>query len=286
MPELPEVETIVRGLASRLPNRRIERIEVFQPRVIIGDIQRAEGFTIAQVRRRGKFVLLDLERGGRRGHLLAHLGMTGQLRLAAEPGPYTRVLFQLDKGALLYNDVRQFGRLEFAERLPARFKRLGSEPLEIGEEEFVRRFRARRAMVKPLLLNQAFLSGLGNIYVDEALFRARIHPRALANRIRPGRAAKLYRAIVRVLREAIAHRGSSISNYVGSDGRRGAFQHLHKVYRRTGLPCPVCGAAIRRILVSQRGTHFCPRCQKIRSGAGRAPEPIGGTLGSARRGAR
>ncbi len=283
MPELPEVETIVRGLASCLPNRRIERVEVFQPRVIIGDIQQAEGFTIAQVRRRGKFVVLELERGGRRAHLLAHLGMTGQLRLAAEPGPYTRVLFQLDRGALLYNDIRQFGRLEFAEHMPARFKRLGSEPLEIGEQEFVRRFRARRAMAKPLLLNQAFLSGLGNIYVDEALFRARIHPRALANRIHPDRAAELHRAIVRVLREAIAHRGSSISNYVGSDGRRGAFQLLHNVYRRTGLPCPVCGVAIRRILVSQRGTHFCPRCQKIQNGARGASRRFAGVSSTARR---
>jgi formamidopyrimidine-DNA glycosylase len=268
MPELPEVETIVRGLAPRLLNRRIESVDVFQARVEIGDISRAAGFVITAVRRRGKFIVIETAkaRNSASAHLVIHLGMTGQLRLDAEPGPHTHAVFHLDRGTtLLYNDIRQFGRIEFAPRLPSRVCDLGREPLDIGEEEFVERFRSRRAMVKPLLLNQSFLSGLGNIYVDEALFRAGIHPRALSHRLRKNRASALHRAIVAVLSESIENGGSSVSDYVASDGRRGTFQLRHQVYRRAGLPCSACGAIIKRILVAQRGTHFCPRCQKAPS---------------------
>ena len=262
MPELPEVETIVRGLGPRLLGRRIEHIELTQPRVLIGDVGRAAGSTVAEIRRRGKFVVLHLRQQRRSAHLVIHLGMTGQLLLDVPPGRYTHAVFQLDRGlTLLYNDTRQFGRLEFAERLPARLARLGPDPFELEQDEFVRRFRARRSMAKSLLLNQTFLSGLGNIYADEALFRARIHPQALAAGLRPDRVARLYRTIIDVLTESIQHGGSSVSNYVGSDGRRGSFQLRHNVYRRTGLPCPVCEAPIRRIVVASRGTHFCPRCQ-------------------------
>jgi formamidopyrimidine-DNA glycosylase len=250
-------------LAPRLLDHRIVEIEVRQPRVAIGDLNRATGFTVAAVRRRGKHIVFDLRRGNRFAHLLIHLGMTGQLRLDAEPGRHTHAIVQLDGGlTLLYNDTRQFGRLEFCERLPQRLERLGPEPLELAEEEFVRRFRAHRSMVKSLLLDQSFLSGLGNIYCDEALFRAGIHPRALAARLRPERAERLHRAIVEVLAESIRLGGSSVSDYVASDGRRGRFQLRHNVYRRTGRPCPVCGTPIRRILVASRGTHFCPRCQR------------------------
>lgn len=228
-----------------------------------GDLSRAAGYTITTVRRRGKHIVFDLRHGHRFAHLVIHLGMTGQLRLDADPGRHTHALIQLDRGlTLLYNDTRQFGRLEFCERLPPRFERLGPEPLELVEDDFVRRLRAHRSMVKSLLLDQAFLSGLGNIYCDEALFRAGIHPRAIAARLRPARAELLYRAIVEVLTEAIRLGGSSVSDYVASDGRRGSFQLRHNVYRRTGQPCPACGAPIRRILVASRGTHFCPKCQR------------------------
>lgn len=259
MPELPEVETIVRGLAPRLAGRRIESIEVGQPRVLINDIRPAAGSTIRRVRRWGKHIVADLGRG----HLVIHLGMTGQLLFDAPPGPHTHARFHLGRGhTLVYNDIRQFGRLEFSERLPQRLEQLGPDPLELSEAEFVRRLRSRRAMAKALLLDQRFLRGLGNIYADEALYRAGIHPRAIAARLRPPRAAALYGAIQQVLRDAIEHRGSSVSDYVASDGRRGSFQLRHQVYRRTGLPCANCGTAIRRILVAARGTHFCPRCQR------------------------
>jgi len=259
LPELPEVETIVRGLAPRLAGRRIRRIELGLPRVLLNDIRQANGSTIRGVRRWGKHILLDLGRG----HLLIHLGMTGQLLLDAPPGPHTHARFHLDRGlTLLYNDIRQFGRLEFAASLPDRLTRLGPDPLEISEEAFTGRLRARRAMVKPLLLDQRFLRGIGNIYADEALFRARLHPRAVASRLSPSRARTLHRTIVAVLKAAIRSGGSSISDYVGSDGERGLFQVRHRVYGRTGQPCPGCGAAIRRIVVGSRGTHFCPRCQR------------------------
>ena len=263
MPELPEVETIVRGVAPLLLGRRIEWIELRQPRVVVGEVSRAAGHRVTGVRRWGKHIVVDLRRGRSTAHLVLHLGMTGQLRWDGDPGRHTHALLGIEGGlTLLYNDIRQFGRLEWAERLPARLERLGPEPLEISEEEFVLRFRSRRSMVKSLLLNQSFLRGLGNIYVDEALFRARIHPRAQSHRLRRDRAASLHRAIVKVLTESIEHGGSSVSDYVASDGRRGSFQLRHNVYRRTGRPCPACGAAIRRILVASRGTHFCPRCQR------------------------
>ena len=263
MPELPEVETIVRGLRRCVLGRRIEHVELGQPRVLIGDVGRVAGFVVTSIRRRGKHIVLDLRRGRLSAHLFVHLGMTGQLVLDGQPGPHTHARFQLEGGLeLLYNDIRQFGRLEFAERTPARLERLGPDPFELGEAEFVQRFRSCRAMAKSLLLDQGFLSGLGNIYTDEALFRARIHPRAISARLRPARVAGLYHAIVEVLTESIRHGGSSISNYVSSDGRSGRFQLRHNVYRRTGRPCPVCGALIRRIIIASRSTHFCPKCQR------------------------
>jgi formamidopyrimidine-DNA glycosylase len=260
LPELPEVETIVRGLAPRIAGRRIQSVELRQPRVLINDVGAAAGTCIVRVRRWGKHIIIDLDRG----HLIIHLGMTGQLLLDAPAGGHTHAVFLLDRGmTLVFNDIRQFGRLELAERLPTRLERLGPEPLALSETDFVARLRARRAMLKPLLLNQEFLRGLGNIYADEALFRARLHPRALASRLRQARAGRLYRAIVEVLTESIRHGGTSISDYVGSDGRRGGFQNRLRVYGRAGEPCRVCGAAIRRIVLASRGTHFCPRCQRI-----------------------
>ena len=139
--------------------------------------------------------------------------------------------------------------------------RLGPEPLEIALEEFRARLR-RKARIKPLLLNQAFLAGLGNIYVDESLFAAGIHPLASAAKLGPARAAKLHQAIREILTEAIASGGSSISDYVDAEGRRGWFQVRHCVYGREGEPCVRCGAPIKKIVVAQRGTHFCPKCQK------------------------
>ncbi|MBV9504681.1 MAG: bifunctional DNA-formamidopyrimidine glycosylase/DNA-(apurinic or apyrimidinic site) lyase [Acidobacteriia bacterium] len=263
MPELPEVETVVRSIAP-LIGRRIITAELRCPRVLRGsdpDEMAASlaGRKIAAVKRYGKFILMSLEGGG---YLMVHLGMTGRLLLGGAPGKHTHAILTLDRGTLFYDDSRQFGCFQYSAVFPKRVARLGPEPLEISFDDFAAGLRRRKTRMKALLLNQSFLRGMGNIYVDEALFRSRIHPLALAARIRGDRARCLYEAIGAVLREAIAAGGSSISDYVDAEGRKGFFQISHRVYQRTGEPCVDCGTPIRRLLVAQRSSHFCPKCQK------------------------
>jgi len=259
VPELPEVETIVRSLAPRLAGSSILSARFLAPRVLRGDPEPAlTGHRILEVTRHGKHILLHFDHGT----LAIHLGMTGKLLLDGEPSPYLRAEFTLDTGTLLFDDIRQFGRMAWSTALPANVARLGPDPLEITQPAFIALLQSRRGRLKSLLLNQTFLRGLGNIYVDESLFRAKVHPLSDANAIPPKRAAALHAAIVEVLNESIAAGGSSISDYVDSDGRKGAFQDNHRVYGRDGQPCPVCATPIRRIVVAQRGTHFCPRCQR------------------------
>jgi formamidopyrimidine-DNA glycosylase len=264
VPELPEVETVVRSIRP-LVGRRILSAEFRGLRVLRGgdpDEMSASlrGRRIAGVERYGKFILIALQGGG---YLLVHLGMTGRLLLGGPPGKHTHVILTLDRGGvLLYDDSRQFGRFLYSADFPARVKKLGPEPLQVAFDEFAAALRKRHMRIKALLLNQDFLRGLGNIYADEALFRAGIHPLAMASRIRGERAQRLHSAIVEVLTEAIAAGGSSISDYVDAQGRKGFFQLSHRVYQRTGQPCVTCGAPIRRTLVAQRSSHFCPKCQK------------------------
>ncbi|HUE02124.1 MAG TPA: bifunctional DNA-formamidopyrimidine glycosylase/DNA-(apurinic or apyrimidinic site) lyase [Bryobacteraceae bacterium] len=262
MPELPEVETVVRSIA-RIAGRRIVSAEFSCPRILRGDAEQMSaalaGRRIRAIRRRGKFIVIELDAG----HcLVIHLGMTGKLLLGGTPGRHTHAIVNLDRGVLRYEDQRQFGRIEVTHGLPARVEKLGPEPLEITLAEFAARLKSRKARIKSVLLDQHFVRGVGNIYADEALFRAGIHPLAIGARLRPERVKRLHAAIVEVLTQAIAKGGSSISDYVDADGRKGFFQFEHRVYQRTGEPCVVCGAAIRRTLVAQRGTHYCPRCQR------------------------
>ena len=255
-----------------------------------------EGARVVAIRRYGKHILLRMaaddrgrfEQGG--FWWVVHLGMTGQL--VCEPPQqalprHTHAWFELEpkrKGAaqrdggeggrtggsrrvLRYTDIRQFGRMEIVAangrtRLPPRLEQLGPDPLAIPESEFARRLRQRTARVKALLLDQRFLRGLGNIYADECLFRAGLHPAARARRVSPQRAAALWRAIRWVLQQAIARGGSSVSNYLDARGQAGTFQQLHQVYRRAGRPCLRCGATLRRLLVAGRGSTVCPRCQR------------------------
>lgn len=262
MPELPEVETVVRSVAPHITGRTINAAALYSARVTRGGLKqtakRLAGRVIHRLRRRGKQIFADLDRG----ILYMHLGMTGKLLWNAEPGKYTRAVFEFDDGVLLFDDIRQFGRVEFFEELPEIFKRAGPDALGITSEEFYARLSQRRGHMKALLLNQSFLAGVGNIYADEALFAARIHPRAAAGRISKTRAEELHCRLLEVLRAAIDHRGSSISDYVDSAGERGSFQLMHNVYGRAGKPCSRCGATIRRIVIAQRGTHYCPRCQR------------------------
>lgn len=267
MPELPEVETIIRGLAPRLVNRRIASVEILLPQLIAGDADHAaeklRGRTIRRIRRHGKYILFELH--DRRGEclLVVHLRMTGNLILDAKPGPHTRAIVQMEDGpVLIYNDIRKFGRWQISDELPERLRQLGPEPLEITGGEFLCRLRGRRTMIKALLLDQEFLRGLGNIYADESLFRARIHPAKRAATIGRIRAARLREAIRHVLSDAIAQGGSTIRDFVNSAGEQGYFQLTVAVYGRTGEGCRVCGGKIRRMTIAGRSTHFCPRCQR------------------------
>jgi formamidopyrimidine-DNA glycosylase len=263
VPELPEVETVTRSIAP-LVGRRIVSAEFRCLRILRGgDPERMSewiaGRRIAAVKRYGKFIVVSLKGGG---YLTVHLGMTGKLLLGGPAGKHTHAILSLDRGVLLYDDSRQFGCIEVSEEFPERVARLGPEPLDIPLDDFARELGRHKTRIKALLLNQRFVRGIGNIYADEALFRAGIHPMAMAHRLRFGRAEKLHGAIVEVLTEAIAAGGSSISDYVDAQGRKGFFQFSHRVYQRTGEPCVQCGASIRRVLVAQRSSHFCPNCQK------------------------
>jgi len=254
---------VVRSLAPRLAGRRIARGQFFSKHVVKQNFaalsRRVAGQTVRSVTRHGKFIVLELDRG----YLTIHLGMTGQLLLNAPAGPYTRALFELDEGLLVYDDIRHFGKIEWSEQLPKRVERLGPDALTVARDEFLAMLRGRRSMIKPLLMNQFFLRGMGNIYTDEALFLARINPKAIASRLSRPRASRLHDAMIGILAKAIQFKGSSISDYVDSDGQKGSFQMHHQVYGREGEPCVVCKTKIRRIVLGSRGTHYCPKCQRI-----------------------
>jgi formamidopyrimidine-DNA glycosylase len=263
VPELPEVETVTRSITP-LVGRRIISVELRSVRVLRGadpdeTAAALQDRRIAAVKRYGKFILVSLQGGG---YLMIHLGMTGRLLLGGPAGKHTHAVLTLDRGVLLYDDSRQFGCFQYSPEFPQRVARLGPEPLEVPLDEFAAALRRRHTRIKALLLNQTFVRGLGNIYADEALFRAGIHPLANASRIRGDRARRLYEAMGAVLTEAIAAGGSSISDYVDAEGRKGFFQFSHRVYQRTGQPCVTCGTPVRRLLVAQRSSHFCPKCQK------------------------
>lgn len=256
MPELPEAETIVRSLRPKLEGRRIEYADFRSRRVSPHSARLLIGRGIESVRRHGKHILLVFEHGCAR----IKLGMTGSLLINQAPGPYTRAVVGFDDGThLCFDDIRQFGSIELLDGEPTG---LGPDPFELSSEEFAKRLKKRKTEAKRLLLDQGFVRGVGNIYADEALFRAGIHPKARTQRLTLDRAGILHAELLAVLSLAIENRGSSVSDYVDASGQQGGFQHLHRVYRRQGQPCPFCGTPIRRIVVAQRGTHFCPRCQR------------------------
>ena len=274
MPELPEVETVVRSLAPLIRGREIAgarlRLEKLVRRPAAFGLEALAGRRILDVSRRGKMVRIGVEGGL---SLVFHLKMTGQLlvRPAAEPlDKHTHfcLAFRDDGAELRFRDVRKFGflaclrtgELDSSEV----FAGLGPEPLETGREAFASLFRGRRGRIKSALLDQRVIAGLGNIYADEALFAARIHPLTSAARLRRADLERLWREVRRILRRAIASRGTSVSDYLDAEGLEGEFQERLRVYDRAGEPCPRCGTPIRRIVVGGRGTHFCPRCQRRR----------------------
>lgn len=262
MPELPEVETVVRSLSPVIVGQRILHAEFRQLRVLKGSPEQTAaalaGQRITGIERHGKFISIRLDHG----FLVVHLGMTGRLLIDAALTKWTHAIFTLEHSVMHFDDPRQFGRIEYGEMLPERVARLGPEPLLVPFAEFARRVKERKSPIKAVLLNQLVVRGVGNIYADEALFRAGVHPRRKASSLSRERAEKVYAAMREVLAEAIERRGSSVSDYVDAEGRKGDFQSLHRVYQRTGEACVVCGTPVKRIVLAQRGTHYCPKCQR------------------------
>jgi formamidopyrimidine-DNA glycosylase len=295
VPELPEVETIARGLDKRTAGDSIESVWIGSrkqplksPASLIAST--LEGKKILRVHRAGKHIVLDLEgeahaagaklrkhspqrqtkqasslpqSGDQTAQWIVHLGMTGRLVVsepAAEIVKHTHLIAKLASGReLRFIDPRMFGKLSVH---AGGFDPGGVEPLEVNEEKFMELFRGRKTPIKSALLNQKLLRGVGNIYADEALFRAGIRPRRRAASITREQLRKLHAAVQEVLREAIALGGSSISDYVDADGEEGFFQLEHRAYGREGKPCLVCGKPIQRIVLAGRSSHFCSNCQK------------------------
>jgi formamidopyrimidine-DNA glycosylase len=270
MPELPEVETIARGLDRRIAGDVIESVW-FGPKPEplkspASEIATAlQSRKIASVRRSGKHIVFDLESIGNKisgTQWIVHLGMTGSLLVCtpdAEREKHTHAVVQLTSGReLRFVDPRRFGRLSVIDKFAAP----GAEPLEISFDKFAALFRGRKTPIKSALLNQSLLSGVGNIYADEALFRAGIRPRRRAASLSREELRKLQHGLKRVLKQAIRMGGSSVSNYVDSNGDEGFFQFKHRVYGREGKPCLVCKTPIKRIVIAGRSSHYCPNCQR------------------------
>jgi formamidopyrimidine-DNA glycosylase len=273
MPELPEVETVRAALAPALTGRRLDRVHIldtrlvrpFEPLAVAGEL---EGEQIEAVERRGKYLVFRFESGR---SLLIHLRMTGSVRHASAGSladdPYRRAVVRLDDGSdVAYRDVRRFGTwrlLEQDELEPYLAERLGVEPFshEFTPRRFASRLANRRAPIKAVLLDQRTLAGMGNIYADEALWRARIHPLRPAGELTHGEVQRLRDAVRRALEAGIARQGATLRDYATPDGGRGRMQHEFKVYGRGGEPCDRCGTPIEKTRVAGRGTWYCPRCQ-------------------------
>jgi formamidopyrimidine-DNA glycosylase len=279
MPELPEVETVVRTLRPLLVGRTITDFQLYWPRTLQAtDAEefrlRIAGETIVSIARRAKYIVLEVAGGER---ITVHLRMTGELLFVASafdqtPAhrlPYLRAKFELDGGAsLLFFDTRKFGRVRplTVEQWTVLDKALGIEPLstEFTPAALRRILQDRKRQMKPLLLDQTVIAGLGNIYVDESLYLARVHPLQASDAVSRMKAGALHEAIVNVLQEAVTDRGTTLRDYRGGAGKEGEHQfRLHVYGSAAGRPCPRCGAGLQRIVVGQRGTVFCPRCQRM-----------------------
>jgi len=307
MPELPEVETIARGLDKRIAGDVVESVWLgSKPEPLKSSAAEIasvlEHSRIARVRRVGKHIVFDLERSetnvsktarpfGKSGaparsktsgapglagaetrdraQWIVHLGMTGQLLIASpttETAKHTHAVLKLRSGReLRFVDYRRFGRLAVVRMEPEQgtgFAAPGVEPLDITIEDFVPLFHHRKTPIKSALLNQKLLSGVGNIYADESLFRAKVRPRRRAASLTRAEFEKLHKGLKQVLREAIKLGGSSVSDYVDAEGREGFFQLKHYVYGREGKPCLMCGTPIKRVIIAGRSSHYCTHCQK------------------------
>jgi len=276
VPELPEVETIVRHLRVALKGLRIVSVDVYLPKVLASpDIVSLQttlpGKAFLELERRGKYIIAHLAGGAA---LVVHLRMSGQLVYEPEGGPlpkHTHIVWRLNRGRLRFTDPRQFGRVWLvpADRLQLvpGLRDLGAEPLDstFRLETLAKALSGRKRSVKAVLLDQTLIAGLGNIYTDEALHRAQIHPVRPAGSLTARETRALYQAIREVLQEGIAYGGTSVRDYVDGTGQEGSYQNLLRVYGRNHQACPRCGQPIARIKVGGRGTYFCPHCQPERT---------------------
>lgn len=284
MPELPEVETVVRGLREPLVGRTIVGASLSWPRTLgwpkgegAGEELRRQiaGRRITSVGRRGKYVVIALDEG----YLLVHLKMSGSLQVVPCHEPldkHVRAVFDLDDGRQLrFRDARKFGRVYLVDRPERVTAVLGPEPLaeDLTLDDFRRLLARRSGRLKSLLLNQSFLAGLGNIYADETLYRAGLHPLRRASSLSGEEQERLYRAARTVLAEAIADQGTTLSDgvYVDAEGQAGRHQDHLAVYHRAGKPCPRCQATIERLVIGGRSSHFCPTCQPDGGGETNGP---------------
>src|SRR5208283_1375359 len=277
MPELPEVETVARGLQREISGTKIVSVAlgktdfIDNPEAVERELP---GRTVLRVERYGKFLLLRLsaneeaKQGDEQAALLVHLGMTGALmpKKVSEPqAKHTHVVMMLGDGReLRYVDPRRFGRIAYlaGDVLARELQRFGADPLETGLEEFARRIHGRKARIKAVLLDQSVLRGVGNIYADESLWKAKIHPAQLGAGLKREQVEQLYAALQRILKKAILLRGSSISDFLDAEGVPGEYQQHHRAYGREGKPCFRCETAVRRVIVAGRSSYFCPSCQR------------------------
>jgi formamidopyrimidine-DNA glycosylase len=291
MPELPEVEVTRRSIAPHLVGRRIARVRTTAASYFFLTppaelVKRLSGRLVALLVRRGKYLVATLDDGSQ---LLLHLGMTGQLFTASArsvrllkgtrggaltpeaqsafaPDAHTHLMLEFDDGGenVLFRDVRKFGKVRWIGHgmSDARLSKLGVDALKASGAELFAKTRGRKISTKSLLLDQAVLAGVGNIYADEALFRAAVRPTRAARSLSKQECARIAEALVQVLTRSIETGGSSISDYVRPDGSDGGYQNERKVYARTGEACPRCSATIVRKVLGQRSTHYCPKCQK------------------------
>lgn len=278
MPELPEVETIKRGLAKFILKKKITKIEVLNEKSFLGE--KTTG-TVENLRRFGKALVLDLDNGK---SLMIHLRMTGQLIYdgkeryaaghpsdnftAALPNKQTRVILRFENGTLYFNDQRKFG---FIKVLPTSevendsfIKKLAPEPWAMSPDELYEKLqRHKNSLIKPTILDQTIICGLGNIYADESLFMSKIHPERRAGTVTKAETEKLLKSAREVMEKSIASGGSTMATYVKADGTKGDYlEKFAQVFHREGKPCPRCGTKIEKIRVGGRGTHFCPNCQR------------------------
>ncbi len=271
MPELPEIETLVRELRQKISGFVFSKVNVSNETVLETSATELKkiipGRCVKNVSRRGKYLSFDFENDYR---LWFHLGMTGQLLLetgSSSDVPHTHLIFEFSgrEEKVVFRDIRRFGCVFLADskkEIPARIKRLGPEPMQVEPQQFAGLLKKRTGKIKSLLLNQTIVSGLGNIYTDESLYRAKVDPRKRPDRIPVQKLMHLHQAACDVLAEAISAGGSSIDDYRHSDGSYGKFQDSHRVYGREGRPCRDCGRKIRRTVISGRSSFFCQQCQK------------------------